>query len=280
MGIGHGNYVFRSIEGDEVFSIFANSDCTAYTEFGCPGPASVEVLNTIIPESELFPPTPTGAWRTHHAFDSWSDESWLFLSVIEDYFGPAPDLATLVERGQLLQAEGYKCLFEEARRHKPRASMALNWCLNEPWPTAANNSLISWPSHPKPALKTVAAACRPVLASAKIPKFRWYAGETFEAELWLLNDSPAEVPAIEIKATLHLPNHAPITLLTWQCPATPANENRQGPSMRFQLPKLPDGSITLSLRGPNGQGIDSDYTLLYRAQRPAEGKWKPGAMNA
>jgi beta-mannosidase len=279
MGMGHGNYVFRSVEGDEVFTIFADSDNTAYTEFGCPGPASVEILKKIIPESELFPPRNGGAWITRHAFEAWSTESWLFLSVIEDYFGPSPDLQTLVDRGQLLQAEGYKCLFEEARRHKPRASMALNWCLNEPWPTAANNSLISWPNKPKPALKAVAAACRPILASAKIGKFRWYAGETFEAELWLLNDSPNDVPATEIEATLHLPDHAPIPLVTWQCPALKPNENWQGPSVRLKLPKLPDGPMLLSLRGPKDARIDSDYTLVYRTERPPEGGWKPGAMN-
>jgi beta-mannosidase len=279
MGMGHGNYVFRSVEGDEVFTIFANSDNTAYTEFGCPGPADVEILKQTIPADELFPPKPAGAWLTHHAYEAWSSESWLFISVIEDYFGPTPNLETLVQRGQFLQAEGYKCLFEEARRHKPRASMALNWCLNEPWPTAANNSLISWPDKPKPALKSVAAACRPILASAKIPKFRWYPGEVFEAELWLLNDSPKEFPATDITATLHLPDHPPIALLTWQCPAMKANENWQGPSVRVKLSKLVDGPIILSLRGPAGGAIDSDYHLIYRAERPPEGGWKPGAMN-
>jgi beta-mannosidase len=157
--------------------------------------------------------------------------------------------------------------------------MALNWCLNEPWPTAANNSLISWPSTPKPALKTVTAACRPVLASAKIPKFRWYAGESFEAELWLLNDSPNQVPATKIAAMLHLPGLPPFEVLTWQCPALKGNENWQGPSVRIKLPQLPDGTMTLTLLGPTSRGINSDYTLLYRAERPPEGGWKPGTMN-
>ena len=51
--------------------------------------------------------------------------------------------------------------------------------------TAANNSLISWPAEPKRAYAEVARACRPVLASARIAKFRWRAGELFSPELIL-----------------------------------------------------------------------------------------------
>ena len=36
--------------------------------------------------------------------------------------------------------------------------MALSWCFNEPWPAAANNSLVHWPAHAKPALAAVACA--------------------------------------------------------------------------------------------------------------------------
>ena len=61
----------------------------------------------------------------------------------------------LVANGQLLQCEGYKAIYEEARRQKPYCSMALNWCFNEPWPTAANNSIINWPNIPKPAFYAV-----------------------------------------------------------------------------------------------------------------------------
>jgi hypothetical protein len=103
--------------------------------------------------------------------------------------------------------------------------------------------------------------------------------ETFEAELWLLNDSPNQVAATDVTATLQLPNHPPIDLLTWQCPPSQANENCQGPSVRLKLPSLEDGPVLLSLRGPAGAGIDSYYYLLYRSNRPAEGKWKPGTLN-
>lgn len=220
MGMGHGHYLFRDPMGNEVFQLFARSRCSAYTEFGCPGPASVETLKKIIPESELFPPRRGTSWVSHHAFDAWGADpgSWLMLHLIEDYFGACKSLEDVVNGGQLLQGEGYKCIFEESRRQKPTAAMALNWCFNEPWPTAANNSLVSWPHEPKRGLAQVARACRPVLASARIAKFRWKAGECFNPELWLLNDSPERVAAGRIDVSLE--NGAEkIPLLSWDFPA-------------------------------------------------------------
>lgn len=65
---------------------------------------------------------------------------------MEHYFGPVRTLEELVERGQLLQCEGYKFIFEEARRQKPVCSMALNWCykrLSEA-PRRAGHEAVFW----------------------------------------------------------------------------------------------------------------------------------------
>ncbi|HLL90916.1 MAG TPA: glycoside hydrolase family 2 TIM barrel-domain containing protein, partial [Tepidisphaeraceae bacterium] len=142
MGMGHGHYTFLDVtRNEEAWSLFQGASCTAYTEFGMASPASVDVLREIIPPEQLWPPRPGAAWEAHHAFRVWMQDSHLYPDVIEHYFGPAASLDQLVADGQLLQGEGYKGLFEEARRQKPVSAMALNWCLNEPWPTAANNSL-------------------------------------------------------------------------------------------------------------------------------------------
>jgi len=43
-------------------------------------------------------------------------------------------------------------------RQKPGCAMALNWCFNEPWPSAAGPCLVNWPSQPKPAYHAVRLA--------------------------------------------------------------------------------------------------------------------------
>ena len=104
--------------------------------------------------------------------------------MIEDYFGKSSNLDELVQHGQLLQGEGYKYIFEEARRQKPYCSMAINWCYNEPWPSAANNNIVSYPAKPKPAFYGIKKACRPILVSASIDKFRWKPGEEFKIQCY------------------------------------------------------------------------------------------------
>lgn len=267
-GMGHGNYVFRDSAGKEVFQMFRNASCTAYTEFGCPGPSPVDYLKTFIPEEDLFPPRPGTAWETHHAFNAWVGPTWLELPTIEAYFGPSPNLETLVERGTWLQVEGYKCLFEEARRQKPRCSMALNWCFNEPWPTAANNSLISWPCEPKPAYHAVASACRVSLASARVSKFSWREGDVFSPELWILHDDPNPLASGRLVASIEFGGSETV-LLNWDFPEIAPSVNLPGPILRFMLPHAGADRISLILRVEGRPDLDSRYDLLYTPSHSA-----------
>lgn len=263
MGMGHGHYVFRDPQTyKEVYEWMAEAKCTAYTEFGVPSPSSVEVLKSIIPEAELWPPKKGTSWQSHHAFKAWIDNTWLMPEMLTDYFGEAKSLQELVENGQLVQSEGYKCIYEEARRQKPYCSMALNWCFNEPWPTAANNSLINWPNKPKPAFYAVKNACRPFLASARLKKFKYTEGEEFSADIWVLNDLPhlSEKGNISIKIGT---NTKEIKLLDWQFDSLPENINLAGPTVRFVLPAWETDRFNLLLEVEGHPEYNSTYTFLY-----------------
>jgi beta-mannosidase len=231
-------------------------------------------LPKFIPPEELFPPRLGTAWETHHGLGAWDADmtTWLCLSILEHYFGPAADLATLIARGEWLQGEGYKALYEEARRQKPRAAMALSWCFNEPWPCAANNSLLHWPATPKAGYFGAQAACRPVMASARLPKFSWAPGENFSLELYLLNDSPAAIPAGTITATLEIGDRM-LPLGQWPHPAAAADQHLVGPTYAVSLPAdLHADRITVRLTVEAYPECDSTYILHYRSSdvmRPA-----------
>lgn len=270
MGMAHGNYLFRYQSGEEVFQVMPRASNTAYTEFGCPGPSPVEYLKSFIPEDELFPPRLGTTWETHHAFGAWGADRWLELKTLEYYFGAAGTMEELVKQGELLQCEGYKCIFEEARRQKPVCSMALNWCYNEPWPTAANNSLINWPAKPKPSYFSVKSSCRPILASARIPKFSWKEGEMFSPELWILNDMPHSVAGGRVEAFIKFDNEE-IFLLAWDYPELQQNTNMAGPIIRYILPYRATRQMKLRIRVQGKTFMDSEYILLYS---PAEVKQK------
>ncbi|MCF8225346.1 MAG: hypothetical protein K9J30_05665 [Bacteroidales bacterium] len=262
-GMGHGHYVFRDMNtGEEVYSTMQRAHFTAYTEFGMPSPSSVEVLRSIIPENELWPPKPGTSWESHHAYKAWVGNTWLMQDMIEDYFGPSKALEELVENGQLIQVEGYKAIYEEARRQKPYCAMALNWCFNEPWPTAANNSLINYPNIAKPALKGVGDACRPVLASARIKKFKWREGEIFDTEVFMLNDRFSALPGGKIKIKL-VAGEEEAVLMTWNYGEVPANDNLAGPTARGKLPHWKTDRFKLVLEVKDHPEYNSEYLLLY-----------------
>jgi beta-mannosidase len=264
MGMAHGNYVFRDLQTkEEVFSSMARARYTAYTEFGMPAPASVEVLKTIIPKEELWPPKPGTSWESHHAYKAWVGNTWLCQDIIEDYFGVSNTLEELVANGQLMQGEGYKCIYEEARRQKPYCAMAANWCYNEPWPTAANNSLLSYPAIPKPGFYAVKNACRPVLASARFSKFKWTEGETFFADIWMLSDLPKDVSAGKVKIKL-VAGTSEIILLNWDFNAMKANVNQTGPTVRCKLPAWKTDRFKVILEVEGHPEYNSEYTLAYQ----------------
>jgi beta-mannosidase len=264
MGMAHGHYVFRDQDtGEEVFSTMQRAQQTAYTEFGMPGPSSMEILEAIIPDNELWPPRPGTSWESHHAFNAWVGDTWLMMDMLEGYFGRATKLEELVEMGQLLQCEGYKAIYEEARRQKPYCSMALNWCFNEPWPTAANNSIINWPNWPKPAFYSVRDACRPVLASARNYKLTWSCGEQFSAQVWMLNDQYQSVEPGVLKATL-MAGKKILELGIWEFGTVDSNTNLEGPVFKTVLPRWSSDGFTLHLEVEGHPEYSSDYTYLLK----------------
>lgn len=272
MDMAHGHYLFRDMgAGEEVFQIINRARNTAYTEFGVPGAASVETLKRIIPAEELFPPRDTPAWRIHHGFKAWKPDrnEWLCPESVAFYFGESKNLDEFVARSQLMQAQGYKAVFEEARRQKPYCAMALNWCYNEPWPCAANNSLLSHPAEEKPAYAAVAQSCRPVCLSARFQKFLWREGEIFSCEIFLLNDSYENLPGSSVRVTLKL-GAFECALLDWNHAAPEPNRNLQGPTARIRLPRQNADRMTIRLEDAAHPERDSQYVLAYRpAEAPA-----------
>jgi beta-mannosidase len=264
-GVGHGWYTFRMEPGRDVFRLFRESSCTAYVEFGVGGAAAESVMERILPSTSLFPPIPDGVWKLRHALMAWdgSAGSWLNPEIVGEYFGVPRDREELFRWSRIMQSEGLKCLFEEARRQKPVCSMAMNWCFNEPWPAIANTSIVSWPAVPKPAYEAVKSSCRMVLLSGRAPKWVWSAGEEFGIELWLLNDGFAAVGSFRCTASLEQEGLS-ISLGGWDLPQTDANTNRSGPVIKGQLEGFVPGLFRLRLEAEGRPEWSSEYLFLLR----------------
>ena len=154
--------------------------------------------------------------------------------------------------------------------------MAANWCVNEPWPNIGNNSLISYPNHIKPAYYSVQSACRSVLASARIRKFVYIAGETIDFDLYLLNDSLNKISDGEVKVFIQVGDEPKELLLNWQYKDVAINTNVVGPTVRYNLPVI-ENADNIQIILECGE-YSSKYVMLYRLpMAPANA---PKKMNA
>lgn len=258
-GMKHGCYVFDDGE-QQVYKMFQNARGTAYSEFGVPSTASAENLKKIIPADELFPIERTESWVYHHAFGAWGSERWLCLDIVRKYFGEPTCIEDVVHATQWMQCEGYKAIFEEARRQWPYCSMAINWCFNEPWITAANNALFTYPAEKKPAYWSVRDSLRNSIPTARIPKFDWRSGEEFSFVLWYCNDAP-EVVSDTVRVTLRIGEEVR-TLTTWETGDVASCTNKEGDTIRVTLPDVDADALVLTLESANGN--TNEYKLLYR----------------
>lgn len=269
MGMAHGPYNFNMSDGGEVIEALQNSRNTGYTEFGGGGFSTKETLLQIADISELKPLNLENEIAVAHGTHALSLET-------ERYFGKITDFDKLIECGQLMQNVVQQFIFEEARRQKPYCSIVSNWCFNEPWPNTGNNSLICYPDNTKPAYYAVARACRSVLASARYRKFVYYAGETIDFDVYLLNDSLDRLPDGIVDIYIQIGDDEKIKLLRWEYSNVPVCKNAVGPTVRFELPFVNDAD-TLHIILEAGD-YSSKYVLLYRLpEKPADA---PKKMNA
>ncbi|MDR1369631.1 MAG: hypothetical protein LBJ72_05845 [Dysgonamonadaceae bacterium] len=265
-GVGHGHYLFYDSQLDkELFQWMAEARRTAYTEFGVPGISNIEVLKSFIPSAELFPPKTGTAWSVHHGIGAWRKSSWAEMETYRKYFGESQSLEELVGYSQLMQSEGLKFIYEEARRQKPYCSIALNWCFQEPWPSAANNSLINWPNVPKQAYYHVANALRPVSTSMRARKFEWQEGEEFSFDLFFLNDTYESYDKVKIKVILKY-DAKEEELLNWDCFGINQFENVQGPTGHFRIPRMETNLFTILLKAEGYPEYDSSYRFVFKGE--------------
>lgn len=266
-GMGHGHYLnYDETTGEEFITALVHSDNTAYPEFGSPAAASPAYIRRFLSEEDYRDCTASNAaWRGHHAFLAWQPGTWLRFPEVEYYFGGYSDFDDFCRKSQFLQAMCYRSYFEEMRKQWPRCAMALNWCFNEPWPTVANNSLLSWPDIPKPGYEAVKAALRPQLASLRIDRHLWNAGELFRGEVWVLNDSLADLPCLTVEVSYAAGKQDLVKWGTLQCLPVPAQRNRPCGEVIFPIPGGLTGEITVSLAVAGRPDMDSEYRYLCRA---------------
>lgn len=260
----HGDYRFRNPDGRDIMQMMNGYVTSGYNEMGCGGAADMETIRYVVPEDELDRFEKGTAWETHHGINAWMKESHLYWDTIESYFGKGLNLEQVVEYSRLMQAIGYQYIYEEARRQSPRCSMVLNWCLNEPWPSVANNNILNYKGEPKPAYFAICNALRPSMPSIRYGRFDYKNGDTLKLEAWWLNQLTCDVKG---KLALKLNFDGKDTLLkeiTVNETAVDKNIKLFDTECVLNSEKQQLFTVTAEFTADNGETVASQYTMLYR----------------
>ncbi len=114
------------------------------------------------------------------------------------------------ENGTRMNADGRGRPPKDSFRAYPRSSAShplpgcagvVFWQLNEPWP-AVSWAVIDHAGRPKAAYAMLQRCYQPVLIAARFPWRRYAAGDTFAAEIWLVNDGPLARAGCRAEAAL------------------------------------------------------------------------------
>ena len=107
-------------------------------------------------------------------------------------FGESVDIDDLIAKSGLYQALATSFNMEFCRSNKFRTSGLLIWQYDDIWP-CLSWSLVDWYGTPKSSYYFLKRASRPVHISADYERYLWKAGETFAADVHLLNDAESSV---------------------------------------------------------------------------------------
>lgn len=272
-GMAHGPYrnYDEGIKEELITSVRKHHD-TAYTEFGAPGMSNREVILSFMSEEE-FNKCEEGqpAWEGHFGFHAGWYESWVRKVEVNHYFGGFTDTDDLIRKTQFIQAMSYRSVFEEARFQWPHCSMVVNWCWNEPYACAANNSVLCWPDVPKPCHRSIALALRPQEAAFRVDRHLWNAGESFTGEIWILNDSADVLTNGNVTLEYNIGDGWAEWGMLRFGDVDPRRNQKCG-VFTAEIPVDYDGLLKIRLKVDGRPDMDSEYSYICRCKKTVKKK--------
>ena len=168
------------------YEYYDSSDSIIHGEFGCGGISGMDQLCRILkPEDRrVCAAREIRAWAHHSAgWDTYDLRERTMFGELKHL-----PLADYVKVNQFIQAESLRYSLESNRRRQWKNVGQMTWQFNEPWPNAQCSNVLEYYGGKKLAYYAVRDAYESVLTSLKYKKIFHTAGETWEGEVWLIND--------------------------------------------------------------------------------------------
>ena len=169
------------------------------SEAGINAPPVWENYQKFTPKNLIWPPD--SIFIDYHGENNTNYMHLKKMLRYADEFGESDNMQALITKSQLYQALADAFDMEFCRSNKFRNSGFLVWQYNDIWP-CLSWSIVDWYGTPKPSYYFMKRAARPVHISGDYERYLWKTGETFKADVYLLNDTWDAVKRHTFKAKI------------------------------------------------------------------------------
>ena len=137
------------------------NDSLLHSEVGAPSASRMEILEQYLGEAKLWPPTKENRyWLTRGAW-------WLHMDQMREWFGEFDgeqrDINVYARAFRFVQAEALRYVTSSIRYAADKKAGIIIWMGNEPFPNAANTSLLEFDGCPKPAYYEMKRMFAPIM---------------------------------------------------------------------------------------------------------------------
>lgn len=237
----------------EFYTWYNALDMMLHAEFGCPGAASVQTLEKILPQKYLWPLDETNPMVHYHG-RMWA----MTMKQLHPFFGIFKNYYEFTLASRFVQWEQLRYALEAHRRLGKRCAGAWLWHMGEPWPNVSDNSSIDVFDQVKPAFYGEKAAFRALHIAAHYDSV--IHKEAFKAEISLYN-STASVFTGTIAARLYALDGTLLDEIQADCKAEA--DSVVSKALELHFTNLPDGLFFLrqTLLDKSGCVLESGYSV-------------------
>lgn len=252
----HGPWGYVGVEGH--YDLYNRSDSIVHGEFGCGGISGLSALEKILPPEELRLATSgeSAVWAHHSG--GWDSYAFRELMMFGDL--KKIPLASYIKVNQFVQAEALRYALEANRRRQWASVGEMTWQFNEPWPNIQCSNILQYDGGRKLAFYAMRDAYAPVLASLRYEKLFYLPGDSFRAELFLLNDRADA----DYTVAWSLCGDSGEVLLSGECSGrAPEDLSRQIGEIAWEVPAGYTGGFTVRLAVCCGEfRAEKEYLFL------------------
>ncbi len=168
---------------------------TGCGEYGTEGLDNLDVMQARYPE-EWLPAVADEAWNPGGIVLSQTN------SMHGDWFEEQESIEDWISESQKHQAFATGLMTDALRRRVDKVVSSAVHLLIDAWPSGWMKTLVGMDRIPKPAFFAYEASLEPIRVNLRCDRWKAYAGETLDVEVWALNDTPEEIRQCRIKAAL------------------------------------------------------------------------------